>query len=90
MKHAILPAAAFAAAVLAAALPARATTYYWKPGATLGDYGTLSNWSTEGLTGADAAVLPGSGDALYYKGDYAFDLGGNTYDKKSYVIFIYV
>ena len=80
MKHAILPAAAFAAAVLAAALPARATTYYWKPGATLGDYGTLSNWSTEGLTGADAAVLPGSGDALYYKGDYAFDLGGNTYE----------
>ena len=80
MKHAILPAAAFTAAVLATALPARATTYYWKPGATLGDYGTLSNWSTEGLTGADVAVLPGSGDALYYKGDYAFDLGGNTYE----------
>ena len=70
----------FSLAIAFAATPLRATTYYWKPGATLGDYGTLSNWSTEGLTGADAAVLPGSGDALYYKGDYAFDLGGNTYE----------
>ena len=70
----------FSLAIAFAATPLRATTYYWKPGATLGDYGTLSNWSTEGLSGADAAVLPGSGDALYYKGDYAFDLGGNTYE----------
>ena len=65
----------FSLAIAFAATPLRATTYYWKPGSTVGDYGTLSNWSTEGLTGADAAVLPGSGDALYYKGDYAFDLG---------------
>ena len=70
----------FSLAIAFAATPLRATTYYWKPGATLGDYGTLSNWSTEGLSGADAAALPGSGDALYYKGDYAFDLGGNTYE----------
>ena len=58
----------FSLAIVFAATPLRATTYYWKPGSTVGDYGTLSNWSTEGLTGADAAVLPGSGDALYYKG----------------------
>ena len=62
------------------AMSANATTYYWKPGTTVSGYGTLANWSTEGLSGADAAALPGSGDALYYKGDYAFDLGGNTYE----------
>lgn len=70
----------FSLAIAFAATPLRATTYYWKQGSTGGDYGTLSNWSTESLTGADATVLPGSGDKLYYKGDYAFDLGGNTYE----------
>ena len=70
----------FSLAIAFAATPLRATTYYWKPGSAVDDYGTLSNWSTEGLTGATATALPGSGDALYYKGDYAFDLGGNTYE----------
>ena len=70
----------FSLAIAFAATPLRATTYYWKPGATLGDYGTLSNWSTESLTGANAAVLPGSGDKFYYGGDYAFNLGGTTYE----------
>ena len=70
----------FSLAIAFAATPLWATTYYWKQGSTGGDYGTLSNWSTEGLSGADATVLPGSGDKLYYKGDYAFDLGGNTYE----------
>ena len=59
----LLPVAALAASLLTAPV-ARSTTYYWKPGATLGDYGTLSNWSTESLTGADAAALPGSEDRI--------------------------
>ncbi|MBR1921515.1 MAG: hypothetical protein IJ829_05880 [Kiritimatiellae bacterium] len=69
-----------AAAFVALASGANAATYYWKSGSTLGDYGTLSNWSTESTTGADATALPGSGDKLDYAGDYAFDLGGNTYE----------
>ena len=74
----LLPVAALAASLLTAPV-ARSTTYYWKPGATLGDYGTLSNWSTESLTGADAAALPGSGDRIELNADYALDLGGASY-----------
>ncbi len=68
---------ALALALTACASPA--ATYYWKPGATAADYGTLSNWSTESLSGPDAAALPGSGDKFYYAGDYALDLGGGSY-----------
>lgn len=70
----------FSLAIAFAATPLRATTYYWKPGSAGGDYGTLSNWSTESLTGADALVLPGASDALHPDADYAFDLGGGSYE----------
>ena len=76
-----LPAAAAAAlALLFAALPAPGATYYWKPGAAGGDYGTLSNWSTESASGADAAALPGASDKFAYDGDYALDLGGGSWE----------
>ena len=54
----------FSLAIAFAATPLWATTYYWKPGSTEDNYGTLSNWSTESLTGATATALPGSGDNL--------------------------
>lgn len=69
---------ALALALAACASPA--ATYYWKPGTTAADYGTLSNWSTESLSGPDAAALPGASDALYPDADYAFDLGGGSYE----------
>ena len=72
-------AAVLLAAAVIAAPPAGASTYYWKPGSTFADYGTLSNWSTESVSGADAAALPGSGDALEPDADYAFDLGGASF-----------
>ena len=52
----------------------QATTYYWKPTYVSGTFddtkgygawSSLSNWSTESETGADAAALPGVSDALY-------------------------
>lgn len=63
---------------------ADAATYYWKPGATVGDYGTLSNWSTESTSGADASALPGAGDILELNADYALDLGDNDWSLKSW------
>lgn len=74
----------FSLAIAFAATPLRATTYYWKPGATLGDYGTLSNWSTESISGADASALPGLGDILELNADYALDLGGNDWSLESW------
>ena len=63
-----------------AATCAQATTYYWKPGATQGLWTDLSNWSTDGINGADASALPGSADDLHGNGDYNFDLAGNSYE----------
>lgn len=74
-----------AAAISCAALGASADTYYWKPGSTQGLWTTLSNWSTEGVDGADATVLPGSSDSLdggvqnVADGDYNFDLNGGSF-----------
>ena len=68
-----------AVAVSLAATSAQATTYYWKPGTTQGLWTTLSNWSTESTTGADAEALPGASDSLYNSGDYNFDLDGGSY-----------
>ena len=74
----------FSLAIVFAATPLRATTYYWKPGATWGDYVTLSNWSTESISGADASALPGSDDILELNADYALDLGGNDWSLESW------
>ena len=68
-----------AVAVSLAATSAQATTYYWKPGTTQGLWTTLSNWSTEPTTGADAEALPGASYSLYNSGDYNFDLDGGSY-----------
>ena len=60
-------------------MDAQAVTYYWKGGKSWADYGTLSNWSTESATGADATALPGTEDSLATQTCY-FDLGGKTWD----------
>ena len=68
-----------AIAVSSAALCASAATYYWKPGATQGQWTTIENWSTESATGATASALPGSGDSLAPNQSYNFNLAGGTY-----------
>ena len=55
-----------------------ATAYYWKGGSSWADYGTLSNWSTEGADGADADALPSAGDGVDRQSCY-FDMGGGEY-----------
>ena len=60
-------------------MDAQAVTYYWKGGNSWADYGTLSNWSTESATGADATALPGADDSLATQTCY-FDLGGKTWE----------
>ena len=66
------------ALVLCMATTSSATAYYWKGGSSWADYGTLSNWSTESAQGADADVLPGSGDGVNQQSCY-FDMGGGEY-----------
>ena len=61
------------------AIDAQSVTYYWKGGNSWADYGTLSNWSTESATGADATALPGEDDSLATQTCY-FDLGGKTWE----------
>ena len=61
------------------AIDAQSVTYYWKGGNSWADYGTLSNWSTESATGADATALPGADDSLATQTCY-FDLGGKTWE----------
>lgn len=75
---------AVAAAFLSVAPFAPAATYYWKaPDATWGAWADLSNWSTNGVGGADATALPGASDRLF--GDVEgnttrqFDLGGGSW-----------
>ena len=68
-----------AIAAACAALCASAATYYWKPGATQGQWTTIENWSTESATGATASALPGSGDSLAPNQSYNFNLAGGTY-----------
>ena len=60
------------------AIDAQSVTYYWKGGNSWADYGTLSNWSTESATGADATALPGADDKVESQTCY-FDLGGLEY-----------
>ena len=64
------------AAAFVVSSQALAATYYWKGGtAEFGDFWMLSNWSTEGVDGADATQLPGEGDELYGIQDRSIDLG---------------
>ena len=66
-------------AVVCAALCANAATYYWKPGATQGDWDLLSNWSTVSVDGDDATNLPSGNDDLAAGLSYNFNLKGGTY-----------
>ena len=84
MNRCPAPAAALLAAAVLAATPAGAATYYWKQGSTFADYGTVANWSTESMSGADAASLPGPGDVLELNADYALDLGGDDWSLASW------
>ena len=73
-------AAAFAA--LAMAATAGAATYYWKGGTgdSAGDsWSYLSNWSTEGVGGADATDLPGASDKFYGLQSRSIDLEGQEW-----------
>lgn len=69
-----------------------AATYYWKgihyaaeafdESKGYGAWSSLSNWSTEGVDGADAAQLPGKGDLIYVPGENVwrqFDLEGEEW-----------
>jgi hypothetical protein len=69
-----------------------ATTYYWKgvsyesssydPNAGYGLWSSLSNWSTESESGADATALPGASDQIYGLINHKwrqFDLGGSEW-----------
>lgn len=70
-----------------AATCAQAATYYWKGGSSWADYGTLSNWSTEGYDGADADALPGSSDSFESSTTgkkYYLDLGGQVWETGVY------
>ena len=63
-----------------------AKTYYWKGSTTTsnaptgGDpWSVLSNWSTEGVGGADATTLPGASDKFYGLQTRAIDLEGQEW-----------
>lgn len=77
MKTAINLVAAFV--IAGAALSVNAATYYWKPGATQGLWTNLSNWSTEGVDGADATATPGESDNLDKLSDFNIDLNQGDY-----------
>ena len=54
--------------VVAMALAAEATMYYWKGptgDSSYGNWSDTSNWSTESESGADATAAPGASDTLY-------------------------
>ena len=67
------------------AMCAKGETYYWKgptdtgSSATGGAWSSLSNWSTEGVGGADAATLPGASDEFYGLQTRAIDLEGQEW-----------
>ena len=68
-----------------AAMSAHAATYYWKgptdtdATAQRGAWSSLSNWSTEGVNGADAVAVPGASDKLYGLQTRAIDLEGQEW-----------
>ena len=69
------------ATLVCAATALEATTYYWKGptgDSSYGEWSDTSNWSTEGVGGADAAAAPGAADKLYGYQHRSIDLEGNT------------
>ncbi len=71
-----------AACTAVGVMPLDAATYYWK-GATgdsaYGNWTDISNWSTEGVDGADATAAPGASDTFYGLQDRSIDLEGESW-----------
>ncbi len=71
-----------AACVVGGVMSLSAATYYWKGptgDSSYGEWSNTSNWSTEGVGGADAATAPGAADKFYGYQDRSIDLEGNTW-----------